>query len=303
MDKREEIKKAVDAAAQELSGPLGVGFYDLKNGEEYYHNGDMLFPTASIFKIFVLAELYRKVFNGEVSLNDKYELKDEMKSLGSGIMYQMSKGTAYSLYDYALLMMIISDNTAADFLYEFVGRDNIYENVIAPLGLKNTKVDFTCADLFTYYFNTDPNSSDAEKMAVFNTSSFLNNEYYKCNQEKNDETTPEDLSIIFKTIYNGQWCDKKTSLDMQDLMKKCQTNSRIPKYFPRGVQVAHKTGTFDRLVNDSGIVYTDKGDFILTLLYNGNLADEKEYILNHQGFYGEEVIAKLARKIYDIYVR
>lgn len=303
MDKKIiKIKEAVDEAAAKLAGPLGFGFYDTKTGLSYYHNGEKLFPTASIFKIFVLAELYRKVYVEEVSLDDRHELTDEMKSPGSGVMYQMKDGTMYTFYDYALLMMILSDNTAADFLYHYVGKDNIYKNVIEPLGLNDTKVDLSCADLFTCYCNTSPDASPAEQFYQYNTGDFLYGDYYKCTQEKNDVTTPKDLSKFYSTIYDGKWCNSDISAQILELMKKCQTNSRIPKYLPAGTFVAHKTGTFDRLVNDSGIVYTKSGDYIISLLYNGNMANEKEYYeLNHHGFYGDEVLAHLSRKIYDIY--
>lgn len=69
--KTEEIKALVEKAQSQFKGPLGVGFTDLTTGESYFHNGDKLFPTASIFKIFVLAELFRKVSAGETSLEDR----------------------------------------------------------------------------------------------------------------------------------------------------------------------------------------------------------------------------------------
>lgn len=92
------------------------------------------------------------------------------------------------------------------------------------------------------------------------------------------------------------------SSQMLNLMKKCQTNSRIPKKLPSGTAVAHKTGTFDRLVNDSGIVYTDKGSYIISMMYNGNLADADEYYnINKGGAFGDEMLANLSKEVYDIF--
>ncbi len=299
--KTERIKEIADQAAHKLSGPLGFGFYDLQTGESCYRNGEKLFPTASIFKIFVLAELYRLVYEGEVSLEDRVPLTKSMKTPGSGILFQMSEGTAYSLSDYAFLMMALSDNTAADFLYKYVGRNNIFDHVLKPMGLQNTKVDLSCAQLFQYYCNIDPSLPVEQQIAAYSTGDFLNNAYYFCTQERNDVTTPQDLSRYYKIMYDGKWCSPRTSSDLLELMKKCQTNSRIPKKLPAGTQVAHKTGTFDRLVCDSGIVYTKKGAYVLSLLYNGNLASAEEYYRNLGGAYGEAVLAEISKEVFDIF--
>lgn len=299
-----EIENSIKKASIELAGPLGIGFEDLQTNLKYYYNGDKLFPTASVFKIFVLAELFNQIDKGEVSLNDRFELKEYNKSPGSGVMFQMSSGTYYTIYDYALLMMILSDNTAADYLYHFVGVNNIYNNVIRPLGLNDTKVDLSCAELFTCYCHTDKNATPAEQFRAYNTGNFLYSDYYKCTQEKNDVTTSIDMNKILRTLYDGKWCNSNISDQALDIMKKCQTNSRIPKYLPPGTVVAHKTGTFDRLVNDCGIVYTDVGDYILTMFYNGNLSNEEEYhIKNKHGYYGDEVLAHLSKEIFDIFTQ
>lgn len=302
-DSLQRIQEAANECAQELTGPLGFGFYDLKTEESCYINGDKPFPTASIFKVFVLAELFRKINNGELSLDDRYKLTSEMKSPGSGILFEMSEDTSYTIYDYAFLMMSISDNTAADFLFRLVGRDNIYKNVIEQMGLMKTKVDLSCADLFKYYCNIDSSLTPSEQLSLYFTGDFRNNDYYYCTQEQNDMTTPVDLSTFFSTMYKGNWCNKEISAKLLDLMKRCQTNSRIPKLLPSGTPVAHKTGTFDRLVCDSGIVYTNKGDYIITMMYNGNLADEEEYYnKNIGGSYGESLLSDLSKKVFDLFI-
>lgn len=302
MSKISKINTAIKIASSKLSGPLGIGFKDLLTGETCYYNGRKPFPTASVFKVFVLAELYNKVYKGEVSLSDRIALSKDMKSPGSGILFQMDCDTKYTFYDYALLMMILSDNTAADFLYNYVGAENIYRNVIVPLKLSNTRVDLSYRDLFQYYCHADPTTSPEEQLHIYYTGNFLHNEYYKCTQTKNDITTPMDMNRILEIFYTGKWCNADISSQILNVMKKCQTNSRIPKYLPAGTVVAHKTGTFDRLVNDCGIVYTDAGDYILSMFYNGNMADENEYInLNQHGYWGDETLAHLSKEIYHIY--
>ena len=302
MMKKNLIETAIKEMQKKLTGKLGAAFDDLETDESVVFNGNTVFPMASIFKIFVLAELYRRIDQGTISPDQRFPLSKDFKSAGSGVVFLMDDGADLTVHDYALLMMMISDNTSADLLYRLVGKENIEQNVIRPLGLTHTKIDFSCSDLFTYYCNTKPTQSLEEKNRAYFLGDYHNSPWHACTTAKNDETTPMEINKMLKTIYHHQWCNEATCDQILDIMKKCQTNSRIPKYLPKGIEVAHKTGTFDRLSNDAGIVYTEKGNYVLSLFYNGNLADENEYYhLNEKGFYGDEALATLSRQIYDIY--
>jgi beta-lactamase class A len=303
MNKVDLIQQAVEHCSSQLSGKLGVGFQDIQTGQKFFLNGNEQFPTASVFKIFVLAELFRQIDAGIVTLDARYGLEDTYKSVGSGVAQFMTSGTSLTVYDYALLMMAISDNTCADFLYRFVGGTNIKNHVVDAMELTQTKADLTCADLFVNYCGVSPDAAPAVKNDRYYHGDYRNSEWYACKTEKNDVTSPEDITKMLWSIYCGKWSSERACHDMLEIMKKCQTNSRIPKYLPAGIHVAHKTGTFDRVSNDVGIVYTGQGTYILSLLYNGNLADQAEYEgKNSRGYYGDEVLAKLSRRIYDIYM-
>ena len=56
----EKIARIMDEAAFRGTGLLGLGFCDLNTGREHYVNGDALFPTASVYKVFLLCELRRR---------------------------------------------------------------------------------------------------------------------------------------------------------------------------------------------------------------------------------------------------
>ena len=46
-------------------------------------------------------------------------------------------------------------------------------------------------------------------------------------------------------------------------LKKQQIKDRIPRYLPKDVVVAHKTGLERGIIHDAGIVFTPKGNFFL----------------------------------------
>lgn len=301
----DRIQRLIDAAAGSTTARLGVYFKDLSSGAEAGVNADDAFPTASVFKVFVLAELLRQAHEGHISLDDRHLLSAEDKAEGSGLLAYLADGLQPTLLDYARLMMMISDNTAADFLFKFVGRDNILDNVIRPLGLSKTKCDLTCRDLIAVCYGLEPGLAYGEfsaRWAASSQHSLRNAPAYIGGLEFNDETSPRDVSKVLELFHLGKWVDARQSSLAIAIMKDCQTNGRIPKYLPAGCYAAHKTGSMLRVANDAGIVYTPHGAFILSCFYNGNTAAEEEYESNPQGHFGDELIANLARDISNAYI-
>lgn len=300
----EKIKQIVEQYRRGTSAPLGVAFKDLMTGATVTCHGDEPFPTASAYKIYILAELYRKVYSGECSLNDRYPLTEGIKSIGSGVLEHLDEGLNLTLKDYATLMMIISDNTATDFLFKFLGRDNIKKNVIDTLGLSRTKCDWGCSKLIDIYY--DMNGRDFRKLWEENgghSPSYHNSKWYRCITAENNQTTPAEAMKMLELLYRGEWVSREASEDMLNIMKQCQTNTRIPHFLPPGVEIAHKTGSLDKLNVDMGIVYArPTGDYILCMFYNGNLADKADYDSNCRGRYGDNYLARLSEAVYKAYL-
>ena len=300
---KERIRSIIEQAAQQGTGLLGVGFKDLLTGEEIYLNGDTAFPTASVFKIFVLCELFRREQEGTFSFDEQHTLLNSEKSIGSGILEQAEEGTVYSMMDYAMLMMSISDNPASDYLFSVAGRDNIRKNIIEPLGLTNTKIDLNCAQLLTY--NYDVTIEEYRKIVDAENGRFhrRNSPYFLCQTEKNNQSSPRDMVKLLSLMYDGMLLGTDSDQRMIDIMRQCKTNARIPAKLPEGTPVAHKTGSIDHLTNDCGIVYTANGDYVLTLFYNGNLASEEEYEGTNWGDVGNSILSQLSADIYNAYMQ
>ena len=296
----DKMKEIIHRHAQSTTGELAVGLRDFVTGETYVLNEKAIMPMASTFKIFVLAEIFRRVKEGSLSLEDRYELGPHIKSPGSGILYFLRDGLMPTLYDYCYLMMVLSDNTSADFLFHLAGRENIYGNVLEPLGLKDTKCDWPCRTLLCTSFQLDEPSAQA--FAQAKKKNWRNDPHFTCQTPENDQTTVADMMVMLDSLYHGQWVDEGSSRAMLDIMKLCQTNSRIPKYLT-GVPVAHKTGTLDHVINDVGVVYTPKGDYMLVLFYNGNKAQEEEYLANRGAARYEAMLAELSKEIYQAYMQ
>src|SRR5262245_201783 len=81
---------------QELSdafpGVIGVAVRDIKTGEEVSINGDRPFPMASVYKVPIMVEVLRQIEAKKFSIDDRIELGDEHRTLGSGVLTLLSNG-------------------------------------------------------------------------------------------------------------------------------------------------------------------------------------------------------------------
>ena len=86
---------------------------------------------GSTFKLYVLGELARQVSAGTAAWDEQLAIRDKWKSLPSGTMQNDPAGTQHSLAEFARQMISISDNTAADHLIHYLGRENVEKNLPA----------------------------------------------------------------------------------------------------------------------------------------------------------------------------
>lgn len=92
-------------------------------------NADLPLGLGSTFKFYVLAALGKEIADGTRNWGDVVPLS--VKSFPSGAMQSFPQGSPHTLHTYASLMMSISDNTATDQLIEIVGREKVYQTMVA----------------------------------------------------------------------------------------------------------------------------------------------------------------------------
>ena len=84
--KKKRILEAVNQELQEYTGEFGFAFYDFTTGEECYLRKEQPIPTASVFKIYLLTELFRQVEAGMISLDMPIAVTPETAAPGSGVL-------------------------------------------------------------------------------------------------------------------------------------------------------------------------------------------------------------------------
>lgn len=95
------------------------------------------------------------------------------------------------------------------------------------------------------------------------------------------QTTAASTAQILERIYNGQAVSQGASQEMKKLLLSQTKNDRIPKYLPKNIKVAHKTGELDTVRHDAGIVYGKRSDYIFVFLSDtDDTIDASEKIAN-----------------------
>ena len=236
---------------------LGVAVKHLGTGEEASINGSEVFPTASVFKVPVIVELYGQVEAGRLNLDDRLILKDSIKVPGSGILKELSEGLEVTVRDLSRLMMILSDNTATDMLVERVGKENVNARM-KRLGLKNTIVVGDCRDLLFDLVGGN-NLSEVEKTLetyLRLAKSGTDKGSWSLGTERNNITTPLEMNRLLEFIVDGKAASREGCDAILETMGKCQTGEyRVPKYLPaEKVRMQRKTGSLPGVRNDVGVI-------------------------------------------------
>lgn len=124
----------IQAIAASFSGSLGVCALHLGTGERLEFQADTVFSTASTIKLAVLYEVWRGSLDGRWRLDDCLYLTTANKVEGSGVLQDLTDGLRLSVRDTAVLMTVISDNTATNMLIDLCSMARINQSM-AELGL------------------------------------------------------------------------------------------------------------------------------------------------------------------------
>ena len=208
---------------------------DLDMDWEISFNKDKSLPSASLVKVPIMAVCFCAVDEGLIDLNQRLILKSRHKVLGSGELKHRRSGREFSIEELIGLMISESDNTAANMLIELLGFDYLNDS-FKRLGLRDTNI--------------------SRRMMDFKSR----------RQGLENYTTCQDLAYLLDRIYNNKLINKSTSLKCLELLKKQKIKDRIPAKLPDEVMVAHKTGLEKGICHDAGVVFTDKGDFLICVL-------------------------------------
>ncbi|HOL46135.1 MAG TPA: class A beta-lactamase-related serine hydrolase [Candidatus Saccharicenans sp.] len=218
-----------------LRGEAGIVVEDLETGWTFIHNEDQPFPAASLVKIPIMVACFKAAQEGRLDLSEKHVLRREDRVGGSGILRRMRNGRSFTYSQLIDYMVTESDNIACNIMIDRLGFDYINQ-VFEELGLEKTRlnrkmIDFTARD-----------------------------------QGIENYTTAAEMTGLLDRIYHHRCFNAEISERCLAVLKRQKINDRLPRYLPKEVTVAHKTGLEKEVCHDAGIVFTPSGDYIITVL-------------------------------------
>src|SRR5215510_13870674 len=203
--------------ADAFPGVIGVSARDIKTGEEISINGDRLFPMASVYKIPIMVEVFRQIEAKKFSLDDRIEVGDEHRTLGSGVLTLLSNGLKPTVKDLITLMIVLSDNEATDILLKKVGAENVTA-AMRSMGLNNIRVNQTTFELIRDYLAfMDENARGKtyrKIIAMSRTRQIPPEKQAETDRDfskvMKDVSSPRDMALLLEKIYKGEAAGKES---------------------------------------------------------------------------------------------
>jgi beta-lactamase class A len=137
---RSKLEKELRQISDSFPGAMSIQFVDLTDGTRIGVNEQLVFPQGSSIKIPILVELFRQAESRPGILRERQRVTPATRTAGSGVIGQFADGSSeLSNEDLAVLMIVLSDNTATNLLIDAVGVDAV-NRTMASLGAPQTKL-------------------------------------------------------------------------------------------------------------------------------------------------------------------
>lgn len=246
----ELVEKYISAREQNWE-KWSVSFEQLaKKGEIYEYNGQEKMQSASVIKVFIMGTVYDRMCYP--SSADRLIYAEE--SYEGELRYLLEQ------------MITISDNNAANRLIEMLGGGDFRKG----------------AEVVNEFCRENG----------YNETS-VGRRFLEENPSGDNYTSAADCRKILNDIYQGTCVGEEASGKMLDILKQQTNTVKIPSGLPSGTVTANKTGEMPEgyglgcIENDMAVVYSQKGDYILTILSNelgGRNEEAKQVIRDISAF-------------------
>lgn len=258
---RDNIQSYVTDKIKGLPGKTGFYYENLVTGERAAYHEDERMMAASVIKLFVMAEAFVRFEEGTLTPDRIIRMKREDCVPSCGALTYLHDGIEVTVLDLVTLMIIFSDNTAANVLIDLLGMKEI-NRTIERLGFCDTVLQRKMYD------------TEKSKRGIQNY------------------ITAAQTGRLLREMYHGRLVSRTASEAMISILKNQQLCSKIPFYLqalPEEPEIAHKTGEDCGITHDVGIIYA-KQPFIVC--FCGNETDTPAY---------ERVMAETSLWLYNQY--
>ncbi|GAA0462036.1 serine hydrolase [Streptomyces olivaceiscleroticus] len=223
-------------------------------------------PMGSVYKVPLMVAFCRLADAGELDPALRVTLEPSHRVAGPTGISILQDAVSMSLRDLVVLMMTISDNTAADAVLRAVG-STVVDGVCRELGLPDTRilggVAGTWAQLVT---ETGTESLAAAMERITSNDATVPAGVY--DPVSKASTTPSDMARLLRAIWTGAAASAERCAFMRDVMGRQPWRHRLASGFPYDdVTVSGKTGTFGSMRHEAGVVELADGSAYTAVVF------------------------------------
>ena len=283
--------KELERITEGFVGKLGLYIKYLDTEEVFQHEADVPFPAASVIKLPLLIEVFRRVDTGKLHWKNRYRLFNSYsKIFATGSFRHFKYEPEISLRDYVWFMIATSDDVATDFLFDLVGFQPV-NDLLESMNCFNTRANFSLGD---WHYNmagmtgmpkTEQNDQIAREKLLANEEDPVSIAWSM--SLDNNVASARDMGILLEALYRNQAAKVSACEQMVTILKQSLNRSMIPRFISPSIEVAHKYGGSRGIKNDVGIVYFSSSPVIVSAF---------TLDLEGQGK-GSDIIAGISREI------
>lgn len=263
---------AEQAATQRLlNAQSGVYGFVVMESSGYIvssYNSKTPFVTASTYKVVLMADIFKKVEQGKLSLDQQVYLDPALFDRSGGDMYFLwsDAGTYRPLSELLYAVGAWSSNVSALTLLTLTSPEDVNQTA-REIGMTRTHLFANPYELSYWPPKPGIDSSQADMDAAV---AYVEESY--ADQGWVNITTPYDMAIYQLGLIHGTVVSHWVSEQIVGILLENTIRDRLPAYL-WNVPVADKPGNLVGSVNDTGILFLDSGPRAVAA-YSSNIVDE-----------------------------
>ncbi len=213
---------------QHLPGKVSAVAWQPATGERLEFQPDLPHIAASIIKIPVMVEAFRRREEGTLDFAEEMMIREEDKMPSCGALTYMHTGLKVTVGDLVALMIILSDNTATNLLIGRLGIEAVNRTIDAAGLSTGTRLRRRLFD------------AESAAKGIENT------------------VTAADTVSLLQGMRTGTLISPQASAEMLEILGNQRLNGKMPFYLhSHEIDCAHKTGEDDGITHDAGMIRTD----------------------------------------------
>ena len=233
----------VAALTRDFRGTVSLYARNLDTGHEFGLAADRRVRTASTIKLPIFCALAAEVAAGRARWDETLTYREGDRVSGSGVLQELSPGTALTVRDLAVLMIVVSDNAATNLILDRITTDRV-NDYLASAGFSETRS-------LRKIRGDGPSLVDAagwsragrdERNAGFGIG----------------VSTPREMVRLLQMLEDGAVVSTEASVEILRVLERQQYKDGIGRR-AAPLRVASKGGALDALRSDVGIVYAPGG--------------------------------------------